>query len=404
MSNVHTDAQSRSSTNSAHDSMHKQRIRIPAQAGTHLVEPSHNHSHAAHRHDGEAHDHLHPHPHAHGQTHSHDHGDHAHSWWQSVAQALHLPGYAHTHDHGALAATISAADNQLAIRTVWLALLALGLTTVLQIGIYLASGSVALLADTVHNLGDALNSVPLLVAFYLARRAANRRYTYGYHRAEDVAGIFIVLSIAFSAGYILWESVNKLIHPQPLDNLPWVAAAAVIGFIGNELVALLQIRVGERIGSAAMVADGLHARTDGITSLAVLVAVAGAALGYPLVDPIVGLVIGVIILFITRDAIVTMWRRMMDAVDPALIDQAEAIIHEHGEVKGVPKLQMRWLGHQLHAEVEVELEPTLSLAAGETIADHIRHHLHHALPRLADATVAAVPWREQRRDSAHHRT
>ena len=161
-----------------------------------------------------------------------------------------------------------------------MALAALTITSLLQVVIVWWSGSVALLADTIHNIGDGLNSVPLLIAFYLARRAATRRYSYGFSRAEDVAGVFIVLSIAFSAGVIFWESIQKLIDPQPLTNLSWVGVAAVVGFLGNEAVALLQIRTGRRIGSAAMVADGLHARTDGLTSLAVLVA-AGEHLDLP---------------------------------------------------------------------------------------------------------------------------
>lgn len=303
--------------------------------------------------------------------------------------------------------SINPEDNNLAIRTVWLALLALGITTILQIVIYVASGSVALLADTVHNLGDALNSIPLLIAFYLARRPANPRYTYGYNRAEDVAGIFIVVSIAFSAAYILWESVQKLINPQPLDNLPWVAAAAVVGFLGNEIVALLQIRVGRKIGSEAMIADGLHARTDGLTSLAVLIAVAGAALGFPILDPIIGIFIGVAIVFITRDAALAIWYRLMDAVDPHLSEKAEAIIREHPDVRAIHRLQLRWLGHELYAEIVLELDANLSLMESEAIIDHVRHHLYHDLPRLSKATLSALPWHPDRRihsqESEHHR-
>ncbi|MEL6148653.1 MAG: cation diffusion facilitator family transporter, partial [Chloroflexota bacterium] len=213
-------------------------------------------------------------------SHTHTQGEHHHHGGGiigTIGAALHLPGFGHDHDHGytSLAGDKALHDNELGIRTVWLALLALGITTVLQIIIYLASNSVALLADTVHNLGDALNSIPLLIAFYFARRAATRRFTYGFGRAEDLAGVLIVISIAFSAGYILFESFQKLISPEPLTNLPWVAAAALIGFIGNELVAVMQINVGKQIGSDAMIADGQHARVDGLTSLAVLIAVFG---------------------------------------------------------------------------------------------------------------------------------
>lgn len=251
------------------------------------------------------------HSHSHDHHHRHDQVDHSHTHStgiiQTIGAVLHLPGFGHEHGYGELAHDPALRDNELGIRTVWLALLALTITTVLQIAIYIASGSVALLADTIHNFGDALNSIPLLIAFYLARRAASRRYTYGFGRAEDIAGILIVVSIAFSAAYILFESVQKLLNPQPLTNLPWVAAAAIIGFVGNELVALMQIRVGKKIGSDAMVADGQHARIDGLTSLAILIAVLGTALGFPILDPIVGIIIAFAIVGITWNAMKSTW-------------------------------------------------------------------------------------------------
>lgn len=195
------------------------------------------------------------------QPHKHEQPKGVLGW---IAQVFHL----HGHEHTSLNADPAFASNQEGIRTIWLAL---GATSLLQIGIVAFSGSVALLADTVHNIGDTLNSIPLLVAFYLARRVATRRYTYGFGRAEDVAGIFIVLSIVVSAGVVFWESFQKLLNPQPMQNIPWVALAAGVGFLGNEAVALLQIRTGRKIGSDAMIADGLHARIDGLTSLAVLI-------------------------------------------------------------------------------------------------------------------------------------
>jgi cation diffusion facilitator family transporter len=368
----------------------------------------HQHEHGEHTHDHEHHHHVehhHEHPHHDHDEHTHDHEHHhQHSWWETIAGALHLPGYGHTHDHGDLVQQMSGDNNKLAIRTVWLALIALGLTTLMQVFIVMASGSVALLADTVHNLGDALNSIPLLFAFYLARRPANHRYTYGYNRAEDIAGIFIVLSIGFSAAFILWESVQKLINPQPLGNLGWVGLAAVIGFLGNEFVAALQIRVGRKIGSEAMIADGLHARTDGFTSLAVLVAVIGTALGFPLLDPIVGIVIGIMIVFITRDAALAIWHRLMDAVDPRMIEATEAMIREHEEVKALKQLQMRWLGHQLYVELLLALDDTLTIAESEAIIDHIKHHLYHTLPNFARATISVVPFNQSGgHETEHHR-
>jgi cation diffusion facilitator family transporter len=370
---------------------------------TEVHAPQHHDEHD-HSHD---HDHTHEHEHHHHDhdyhEHEHEH-THSHSLLETIATALHLPGYGHTHGYTELAADPAMRDNELGIRTVKLALLALGVTTILQIVIYLASNSVALLGDTVHNLGDALNSVPLWLAFVMAKRQANKRYTYGYGRAEDVAGLLIVVSIAFSAAYILWESIQKFINPQPIQYPGWIALAAIVGFVGNELVAVMQIRTGRKIGSEAMVADGLHARTDGFTSLAVLVAALGVWVGVPILDPIIGVVIGIAIVLITRDAALAMWYRLMDAVDPRLVEQVEQIIGEHDDIKGIQRLQLRWLGHRLYAEATLALDPGLTIAQGEAITDHISHHLYHALPTLAEATIAAVPWeRGYGQESAHHR-
>ena len=366
----------------------------------------HGHDHGHHDHDHEQdrpHEHSHPHGHAHIHGHDHDH-DHGGGLWGWVNTIFHLHG--HSRQKQALAADQTLAHNEVGIRTVWLALAALFSTSVLQIIIVWMSGSVALLADTVHNIGDGLNSVPLLIAFYLARRAATRRYTYGFARAEDIAGVFIVLSIAFSAGVIFWESFQKLIRPEPLTNLGWVAAAAVIGFLGNEAVALLQIRVGRRIGSAALVADGLHARTDGITSLAVLIAVGGAWLGYPLVDPIVGILIGIAILFITKDAAVTMWYRLMDAVEPEILDAAEASIRAQTGIRELRRLRMRWMGHRLHAEAYIAVDAELTTVESHHIAEHVRHGLFHAVPYLSEVTVHVDPYGASKdayhEETAHH--
>lgn len=337
-----------------------------------------------------SHTHDHPHPHSHDHD-DDDHGHHHHNEGVigTIGAILHLPGFGHDHDHGytELAADTALQDNALGIRTVWLALLVLGITTVLQVLIYIASGSVALLADTVHNLGDALNSIPLLIAFYLARKAATRRYTYGFGRAEDIAGILIVVSIAFSAGYILIESFQKLINPQPLTNLPWLAAAALIGFVGNELVALMQIRVGRQIGSDAMVADGQHARVDGLTSLAVLIAVFGTIIGLPILDPIVGIVIAIAIVGITWNAIKSVWYRLMDAVDPELIHQMEHTISDVEGVNQLNSLRAHWVGHRLYAETTIVVDASLTLVEAQQTTEDVRSALHQSFPHLGEVTI-----------------
>ena len=313
--------------------------------------------------------------------HDHDH-DHHHptGLWGWISQALHL----HGHEHARLNADPAFNATEEGIRTVWLALDALGFTSLLQIGIFALSGSVALLADTVHNVGDTLNSIPLLIAFYLARRVATRRYTYGFGRAEDVAGVLIVLSIAISAGIVFWESIQKLFNPQPMQNLPWVAAAAIVGFLGNEAVALLQIRTGRKIGSDAMIADGLHARIDGLTSLAVLVAVAGTLIGLPILDPLIGLLIGIAILFITRDATRRIWYRLMDAVDPALINRIEHTVEQVAGVQTIDRVRARWVGHELFVEISVR-------AGDFGIGNDIRAALQQWIPHIADTTIQVMP-------------
>jgi cation diffusion facilitator family transporter len=317
-------------------------------------------------------------------AHGHSHGGGPLGW---LAAVLHLHGHEHEEPDFGADPAFATRDG---IRTVWIALGALGGATALQIIIVVLSGSVALLADTVHNFGDFLNSVPLLAAFYLAGRAATRRYTYGYGRAEDIAGIVIVLSIAFSAGYILWESVQKLLDPRPIQQLPWVAVAAVIGFVGNEAVALFQIRTGRRIGSEALVADGLHARIDGLTSLVVLVAVAGSALGYPIVDPIVGLLIGTAIIFIARDAARRVWYRLMDAVEPQVVDQIEQYASEVSGVEQVARIRARWVGHQLQAEVGLILSDGLTQEQSRQSVTAVRNALLRHVRHLALVTIEVI--------------
>ncbi|MDX3192340.1 cation diffusion facilitator family transporter [Streptomyces sp. MN03-5084-2B] len=268
---------------------------------------------------------------------------------------------------------------------------ALSVTAVAQLVLVLVTGSVALLGDTVHNFADALTAVPLGVAFLLGRRAATRRYTYGLGRAEDLAGVVVVLVVAASAAFAGYESVFRLLHPQPVAH-PWVVAVAgVIGFAGNELVARYRIKVGREIGSAALVADGVHARTDGFTSLAVVGGAAGVALGFPAADPIVGLVITVAILFVLRDAAKEVFRRLLDAVDPASVELAERTARAVDGVLGARDLRMRWIGHHLRAELAVTVAADLTVEAAHALAHEVEHRLLHTIPRLTAVVVHTEP-------------
>ncbi|MCO6008007.1 cation diffusion facilitator family transporter [Actinoallomurus purpureus] len=321
--------------------------------------------------------------------HDHDHG-HGHAepsgWWGKITHLVR------PHSHEAAEKVDAAMESSAeGMRALWVSLAGLGLTTVIQAVVVAVSGSIALLGDTLHNAADALTAVPLGVAFWLGRRPPTRRYTYGYGRAEDLAGIAIVAAIAASSIAAAYAAIQRLADPQPVSHLWAVAAAALVGFAGNELVARYRIRTGRRIGSAALVADGLHARTDGFTSLAVLLGAAGIALGWHQADPIVGLLITLAILSVLRQAAREVYRRLMDAVDPALIDQAENALRATSGVLGLGQVRMRWIGHRLRAECDVIVDARATAVQAHTIAVDAEHALIHAIPRLRAATVHADP-------------
>jgi cation diffusion facilitator family transporter len=296
------------------------------------------------------------------------------------------------HSHDAADSVDSALEaSSDGIRAVKVSLAGLGVTAVLQLLLVLATGSVALLADTIHNFFDALTAIPLWIAFALSRRVASRRYTYGCGRAEDLAGVLIVAMIALSSIVAGYESIRRLVDPQPISR-PWIVlVAGLIGFGGNELVAVYRIRVGTRIGSAALVADGLHARTDGFTSLAVVAGAIGVMLGFPLADPIVGLLITIAILVVLRGAARDIYRRLMDAVDPDLVDAAHAALTHVPGVQGVDAVRLRWIGHRMRAEADITVDRALTVVDAHAISDHAQHQLIHQVPRLDAATVHVNP-------------
>lgn len=337
--------------------------------------------------------------------HDHDHhqGDHEHpTGWLARLRRSVAP---HSHD-----ATV-AMDRELetsrrGMRALLISFLALVATALGQALIFLVTGSVALLGDAIHNFADALTAVPIAIAFTVGRRAATRRYTYGYGRAEDLAGIAVVVLIAASAGLAAYESVRRLLSPQPVDRLLLVAAAGVVGFLGNELVARYRIKVGREIGSAALVADGLHARTDGFTSLAVVLGALGVGLGLRWADPVVGLLITVAILAVLRDAVREVYRRLMDAVDPELLAEVERVALGTSGVLRLGEVRLRWIGHALRAELEIVVDDRISVVQAHRIAEHTEHELLHRVPRLTAALVHADPvstGRDHHELTGHHR-
>ncbi|MGH2384510.1 MAG: cation diffusion facilitator family transporter [Candidatus Limnocylindria bacterium] len=311
------------------------------------------------------------------------------------------------HSHDSADSIDSALEaSGMGIRAVKISLAALMATAAFQVVLVFVTGSVALLADTIHNFSDALTSVPLWIAFVLGRRAATRSHTFGFRRAEDLAGLFIVAMIAFSALLAGWESINRLINPHPISNLGLVMAAGVIGFAGNELVASYRIRVGKRIGSAALVADGYHARTDGFTSLAVVFGAIGVLLGFPQADPIVGLLITVAILVVLKDAVRQVFGRLMDAVDPNLVEMVEHTASHVSQVEGVSGVRLRWIGHRLDAALHVTVDCDLTVADGHRVGEEVRHALLHQIKGLDHALVHVDPCGHHGDDphlsTAHH--
>jgi len=345
-----------------------------------------------------------------GRTHHDDEHDHGHGHEHDGEQRGLLGKLMEAvsgHHHGVEGSVDRALEtSERGMTALKISLIGLAATAAFQLVIVLVSGSVALLADTIHNFADALTAVPLWIAFAVGRRAANRSYTYGYGRAEDLAGIFVIVMIALSAAVAAWESIHRLIEPQLITNVGWVVVAGVVGFLGNEAVAIYRIRIGTEIGSAALVADGHHARTDGLTSLGVVLGAVGVLLGFPLADPLVGLAITVAILFVLKGAATQIFRRLMDAVDPELTVSAERVVAATEGVEGEPHVRIRWVGHELWADAELTVDCDRSLSEAHAIAERAQHDLLHELPRLARVTVHVDPCdhggADHHASTAHH--
>jgi cation diffusion facilitator family transporter len=327
--------------------------------------------------------------HEHGREHDgHSHG-HGHSHPRGIRGFFYGLFVPHSHD---AADSIDDALEASAegVRALKISLFLLLGTTVLQFVVVLFSGSVALLADTIHNFSDALTAIPLWVAFILGRRIATRRYTYGYGRAEDLAGLFIIAVVAISAIVAAWQSIDRFLHPEQLHNLWWVAVAGLIGFAGNEGVAIYRIRVGQKIGSAALVADGVHARIDGFTSLAVVIGAFGVMLGFPLADPIVGLLISAAIIVLLWGTVRSIGRRLMDGIEPELLHRAEHALLETPGVQGVRRLQLRWMGHRLYGAAQITVTDARLIDAQRRAAD-AQSHVRQALPNIDQFDVHPLP-------------
>ena len=319
----------------------------------------------------------------HFHKHSHDHSN------EHSGSPSHGTFKGHSHTHGSVDPSILATEK--GIWAVKWSFVGLMITAIMQIFIVYISGSVALLADTIHNFGDASTAIPLAIAFSLARRKPSKSFSYGYGRVEDLAGVIIVLLILFSAAVAGYESVHRFFNPQPIGHVGAVAIAAIIGCIGNEVVAQFRMKVGKEIGSAALVADGYHARVDGFTSLAVLIGAVGVWFGYPIVDPLIGIIITVAILKIVLDSSKLIFTRLLDGVEPEILDKVKDVARCADGVCEVTDVRVRWIGHRIHAEINAAVDPSLSVEDGHKIADGIRQRLLENFSYLSGTTIHVDP-------------
>ncbi|MFL5592876.1 MAG: cation diffusion facilitator family transporter [Ktedonobacteraceae bacterium] len=329
-----------------------------------------------HDHDHDDHDHGHD-----GHEHDHDleehegHGEHGHG--------------GHGHEHGRVDADLY--GNRAGLRAVQISTAGMFIVAAIQFAIAGIGGSAGLFADALHNLGDVLTTVALWIAFVIARRAANQRYTYGYHRTEDLAGIFIVLVIIASAVAGAVESILKLTSGAPPTQLPLSMAAALVGVAGNELLAQYKISVGKRINSVPLIADGQHSRIDGLTSLAAFAGLIGVALGLRIADPIAGLVITVVILTVVYSTSRSVLQRLLDAVDSRVVPSIVSIASEVPGVEAVNDVRARWVGHTLNVAMNIEVDAELTLVKAHAIAEEVRHRLFHRVKGLSEAIIHTDP-------------
>ena len=323
----------------------------------------HDHDHAGHDHGG----------HGHSHSHGHSHGGHDHAG----------------HSHGVVDPSIATSERGLwAVQ--WSGIILLTVAVV-ELVVVALSHSTALLADMIHNFGDAATVVPLWIAFFMARRMPGRGFPFGYGRVEDLAGVLIVAVLIMNALFAGYEAITRFFQPEPVTHLWVVAATSIISFVGNESIAVLRIKVGREIGSAALIADGQHARVDGWTALAVLLGAIGVAYGFPLADPIMGLVITVAILGVVWSSAKTIFTRILDGVEPSVIDDLQRAAREVAGVQGVNDVRARWIGHRLYAEANVVVSADLTVGEGHTIAAAVQHQLVRHVPHVQEALIHVCP-------------
>lgn len=327
--------------------------------------------------------------------HDHDQPDghsHRHASPASSSFTPSSAGGTRVHGHSHLPGNTMAASTQEGLRVVAIATAGMLLVAGVEFAIFSISQSAGLLSDALHNLGDVLTTAALWVAFLIARRPPTKRFTYGFSRAEDLAGAFIALVITVSAGAAAFESYRRLVtHAMP-TQIGLGIAAALFGFVGNEVLAEYKIRAGRRLHSAPLVADGQHSRADGLTSLAAAVGLALTFLGWHEADPIAGLLISVAILYILIDVGREVLHRLLDAVDPAIVDEVREHALSVSGVREVEDIRARWAGRQLYVALNLGADATMTLAEAHAIAERVRQEVlaHVAGAAMVDIHVDPV--------------
>ena len=348
----------------------------------HQPESDHEHDTHNHEHDHDEHNHEH---------HEHNHDEHEHD------------EHGHGHEHGKVDADLY--GNQAGMRAVQLSTAGMLLVSAIQFAIALIGGSAGLFADALHNFGDVFTTVALWIAFVISSRAANQRYTYGYYRAEDLAGIFIVLVIIASAVAGAVESIQKLTSGNVPTHIYLSMAAALVGVVGNELLAQYKISVGKRINSVALVADGQHSRIDGLTSLAAFVGLIGVMLGFPIADPIAGILITLVIIIVVFTTSRSVLQRLLDAVDPHVVPSIITTALAVPGVEAATDVRARWVGHTLHVVMNIEVNAELTLSKAHAIAEEVRHRLFHKIKGISEVVIHTDPSSasgDHHQEMAHH--
>jgi cation diffusion facilitator family transporter len=274
-----------------------------------------------------------------------------------------------------------------AMRAILISSGGLTVTSLFELAIALLSGSVALLADSLHNLGDVFTTVGIYFGFRMSRRSASARFPYGYGRAEDLAGVVVVAAIWISAGVAFYQSYEKFVSGSPTTDLPVGMAAAVIGIVGNQVVARYKSRVGREINSAPLIVDAKHSLLDSAASAGALVGLMGVALGFPQADPIAGVAIGILIVHIGIDATGEVAARLMDANDEELAQEAGRAAGEVPGVEKVSDVRARWLGREVEVRVSVELAPHLAHHDVRAICAQVDRAIRSELQDVRDTTI-----------------